>query len=158
MGACPSRRCDTASTQKARLKAGEIGAPEDGSVSWTTRADLAEADTILLAQKGRLDGITPPLTALEAFTMADLAAIASKVTGRKIKHVPVSDDEWREATIAQGVPAHMVEMLLGNYRASRRGDFATVDPTLETLLGRRPKTMRDVLASVLKPTVSDNSQ
>ena len=132
------------------LQAGEIRAPEDGPVSWTARADLAEADAILLAEEGRLDGITPPLTAPEAFTMADLAAAASELTGREIKRVIVSDDEWRETKVAQGVPAPMAEMLLGAYRAARRGDFAAVDPTLETLLGRRPRTMRDELAAALK--------
>lgn len=132
------------------LEAGEIRAPEDGPVSWTARADLAEADAILLAQEGRLDGITPPLTAPEAFTMTDLAAIASELTGRQIKRVTVSDDEWREAKVAQGVPAPMADMLLGFYRAARRGDFTTVDPTLEVLLDRRPQTMRDVIAATLK--------
>ena len=131
------------------FEAGEIRAPEDGPVSWTARADLAEADAILLAEKGRLTGITPPLTAPEAFTMSDLAAIASERTGRNIKRVTISDDEWRNTKIAQGVPARMAAMLLGMYVAARRGDFATVDPTLETLLGRRPQTMRDVLAKVL---------
>ena len=132
------------------LASREIRAPEDGPVSWTARADLAEADAILLAEEGRLDGITPPLTAPEAFTLADLAAIASELTGREVKRVIVSDDEWREAKIAQGVPAPMAEMLLGVYRAARRGDFAAVDPTLEALLGRRPQTMRDILAAILK--------
>ena len=132
------------------LRAGEIRAPEDGPVSWTTRADLAEADAILLAEEERLDGITPPLTAPEAFTMADLAATASELTGREIKRVIVSDDEWREAKVAQGVPAPMAEMLLGIYRVARRGDFAAIDPTLEALLGRRPQTMRDALAATLK--------
>ncbi len=132
------------------LQAGEIRAPEDGPVSWTTRADLAEADAILLAEEGRLDGITPPLTATEAFTMADLAAIASELTGREIKRVNLPDDEWHDATVAQGAPAPMADMLLGMYRAARRGDFAAVDPTLEALLGRRPQTMRDVLAATLK--------
>ena len=74
----------------------------------------------------------------------------SELTGREIRHVTVSDDEWRGARVAQGTPARMAGMLLGMYRAARRGDFAAVDPTLETLLGRRPQTMRDVLASVLK--------
>ncbi len=131
--------------------AGEIRAPEDGPVSWTARADLAEADAIVLADEGRLDGITPPLTAPEAFTMADLADIASELTGREIRRVTVSDEEWLEAKAAEGVPLRMAEMLLGIYRAARRGDFAAVDPTLETLLGRRPRTMRDVLAAALKP-------
>lgn len=133
------------------LEAGEIRTPEDGPVSWTARADLAEADAILLAEEGRLDGVSPPLTAPEAFTMADLAAVASELTGREVKQVTVSDDEWRDAMVAQGAPAPMAEMLLGMYRAARRGDFAAIDPTLEKLLGRRPQTMRDVLAGILKP-------
>ena len=131
--------------------AGEIRAPEDGPVSWTTRADLAEADAIVLAETGRLDGVTPPLTAPEAFTLADLAAIASELTGREVKRLVVSDEKWRDTKIAQGVPAPMAEALLGMYRAARRGDFTATDPTLETLLGRRPRTMRDVLGSILKP-------
>ncbi len=130
------------------LQAGEIRAPEDGPVSWTTRADLAEADAILLAaEEGRLDGITPPLTALEAVTMAEVAAIASEVTGREIKRVIVSDDEWRNAKVAQGVPAPMADMLLGMFQAARRGDFAAVDPTLTQLLGRAPTSMREFLAA-----------
>ena len=42
-------------------------------------------------------------------------------------------------------------MLLGMYQAGRRGDSAAVDPTLEALLGRRPRTLRDVLAATLGP-------
>lgn len=139
------------------LEAGEIRAPEDGPVSWTTRSDLAEADAILLADEGRLNGITPPLTAPEAFTLADLAEIASELTGRTIKRVTVSDVEWREATLAQGAPALMAEMLLGMYQAARRGDFATVDPTLEALLGRPPVSMRQVLRDHLKPQQKDQA-
>jgi len=48
----------------------------------------------------------------------------------------------------------MADMLLGMYRAARRGDFAAVGSTLETLLGRRPQTMRDVFAGVLDPAAS----
>ena len=136
------------------LEAGEIRAPEDGPVSWTTRADLAEADATILADEGRFDGISPALTALEAFTLDDVAAIASEISGREIKRVTVADDEWIESKVAQGVPAPMAQMLLGMFVAARRGDFAVTDPTLENLLGRRPQTMRDTLAAVLKPAQS----
>lgn len=133
------------------FETGEIRAPEDGPVSWTARADLAEADAVVLADEGRLDGITPPLTAPEGFTMADIAAIASELTGREIRRVVVSDEEWRDATLAQGVPEPVTDALLGMYLSARRGELAAVDPTLETLLGRRPQTMREVLAAVLAP-------
>ncbi|QJX49074.1 SDR family oxidoreductase [Hymenobacter taeanensis] len=134
------------------LETGEIRVPEDGPVSWTTRADLAEADARIIAQEGLLDGITPPLTALQTFTFAEVAAIASELTGREIKHVLLSDKQWAQEKQAQGVPEHFVELLLSSYRAMRRGEFATVDPTLERILGRRPRTLRDVLADLLQPT------
>ena len=83
--------------------------------------------------------------------MSDIAAIASELTGREVKRVTVTDEEWRDAKIAAGVPAPMADMLLGTWRAARRGDFAAVDPALETLLGRRPQTMRDVLSGIIGP-------
>ena len=131
------------------LRAGELRTPEDGPVSWTARADLAEADAAILADKRPWDGITPPLTASTALTMADLASIASEVIGRNVRHTVVSDEEWRDAKVAAGLPAIYAEMLLGTFRAARRGDFAATDPTLERLLGRPPRTMREVLTASL---------
>lgn len=136
------------------FETGEIRAPEDGPVSWTARADLAEADAVVLAEEGRLDGVSPPLTAPEAFTLADLAAIASEMTGREVKRVVVSDAAYRDAKVAEGAPSPMAEMLVKMFRDARRGVFAAVDPTLETLLGRRPRTMRDALAAKLKPAAA----
>ena len=132
------------------LRDGEIRAPEDSPVSWTSRADLAEADALVFAGEGRFDAVTPPLIAAQAVTMSDIAIMASEETGREIKHVVVSDEEWRDAKIAAGFPAPMAEMLLGTWRAARRGDFAAVDPTLQALLGRAPQTMREFLAGVLQ--------
>ena len=37
-------------------------------------------------------------------------------------------------------------MALGLYIAARNGEFATVDPMLEQLLGRAPVTLRALLA------------
>ena len=131
------------------LASGELRFSEDGLVSWTATADLAEADAAVLADEGRLDGRFPPLTTSDA--TAEIAAIASDVTGREVRHVAVSDDEWRDARIGAGIPAIYAEMLLGTFKAARQGDFAAVDPTLRELIGRSPRTMRDVFAANLKP-------
>jgi NAD(P)H dehydrogenase (quinone) len=133
------------------LELGDIRVPEDGPVSWTARADLAQADAILLAEEGRLDGITPPLVALEAFTMADFARIASELTGREIRRTVVPDAQWRDEQIGAGMPAPVADALLGMYRSARRGDLMATDDTLATLLGRPPRTLRDVLAQTLSP-------
>lgn len=129
------------------LRSGELRMPEDGPISWTARADLAEADAAILAAERRWDGITPPLTAGKAVTMAEIAAIASEATGHDVRHTVVSDAEWRDAKIAGGMPALYADMLLGTFRAARRGDFAATDLTLETLLGRAPRTMYDAMAA-----------
>ena len=44
------------------------------------------------------------------------------------------------------MPQMYAEMLLGTFRAARRGDFAATDPTLAKLLGRAPTSMRSILA------------
>ncbi|KPM16853.1 NAD(P)H-binding protein [Citromicrobium sp. WPS32] len=133
------------------LKRGELRVPEDGPVCWTARDDLARADAALLAGEATFDGATPPLTASRAWTMSEIAELASQITGREIRHTVVSDAEWKAAKVAAGVPEHYAEMLLGTFRASRRGDFSTVDPTLETLLDRKPTPLREVLAAALTP-------
>ncbi|WP_375287099.1 NmrA family NAD(P)-binding protein [Sphingomonas sp.] len=130
------------------LKTGELRMPEDGPISWTSRDDLAQADAAILCSEGAWDGITPPLTAAEALTMAEVAAIASEATGREVRRTTVSDEEWRNARVAAGTPEMYADMLLGTFRAARRGDFAATDPALGTLLGRPPRTLRDLLSSM----------
>ena len=39
-----------------------------------------------------------------------------------------------------------MSIALGLYIASRNEEFATIDPTLERLLGRRPISLRDAIA------------
>jgi NAD(P)H dehydrogenase (quinone) len=131
------------------LHTGELILPEDGPVSWTAHADLAEAAAIALTDEGRLDGITPPLTGPQALDFAGLAAVASQLTGRQITRVTVSDDEWKDRLVAQGTPEEYANFALEIFTASRRGEFAAVDPTLGQLLGRTPVTFRDVLAATL---------
>lgn len=131
------------------LARGELRIPEDGPTSWTARADLAEGDAAILVADRDWNGITPPLTAGTAITMAEIAVIASEVTGRKVRHTIIPDDEWRDAKVAAGMPPFYAGVLLGMFRAARRGDFAATDPALENLLGRPPRTMRDVLSAAI---------
>ncbi|MFF6986141.1 NAD(P)H-binding protein [Streptomyces sp. NPDC010273] len=131
------------------LQTGELVAPEDGPVSWTAHGDLAEAAAIVLAEEGRFDGVTPSLTGGEALDLADVAALASAVTGRTIKRVTVSDEEYRAGLVSHGVPEEQAELLVGLFRASRAGEFAEVSPVLGQLLGRAPMSVREVLAAAL---------
>lgn len=55
------------------------------------------------------------------------------------------------AGLAAGLPAPVVELSLGMFVASRQGEFAPADPTLERLIHREPVPLRDVLKDALPP-------
>lgn len=124
---------------------GVIAAPADGPVSWTDRADEAEAAAIILAGERRFDGPVT-LTARTAVTFADIARSLSELTGREIGRVVVDDERWIADQVAHGSTESMARLMLGFFQAAREGRFAQVDPLLAELLGREPRTVTDVLA------------
>lgn len=126
---------------------GTLSGPQDGRVAWTTHDDLAEVDARLLAGDEIIDGPTPPLTGTETLDLADLARLASDVTGRAITRDVVSEEEMERAARQNDVPEGAIAIMLGYFRAARAGEFDRPDPTLARLLGRDPVPMRDVLAS-----------
>lgn len=127
------------------LETGELVAPADGPVSWTAHADLAEAAAIILADEGRFDGPTPPLTAPDALDLADIAGIVTELTGRTVRRVVADDEAWRATLIGHGVPEEQANLLLGMFHAARRGEFATTGPELEHLLQRPATPIRSLL-------------
>lgn len=127
-------------------QAGKIVLPEDGPVSWTARADLAEAAVAALTRTDLFDGISPPLTGSEDLDFADIAHLASELLRRNIVRETVSDEEYRAGLIAHGLPEVVADGLGSLYKASRAREFAVVHSTLEEVLGRTPTTMRDVLS------------
>jgi len=124
---------------------GRITVPADGPVSWTAREDAAEAAAVILASHGAYDGPTT-LTAAAAPTLEEIAAIASELTGRTVERVVMDPEEWVAAQVAAGRPEFVARFSLGMYQAAQDGFFAGVDPLLATLLGREPRTVRDLLA------------
>ncbi len=124
---------------------GVIATPADGPVSWTERADEAEAAAVILAGERHFDGPVT-LTASEAVTFDQIAGIAAELTGRDIRRVVLDDDKWVAEQVAHGSPEPMARFMLGFYQAAREGRFAGVDPLLGDLLGRQPRTVRDLLA------------
>ncbi|MCZ4095371.1 NAD(P)H-binding protein [Streptomyces sp. So13.3] len=134
------------------LESGRVELPADGPVSWTAHADLADAAAAILADEGCFDGPTPPLTAAQALTFDDIAGIATDGTGRTFTRITATDDQFREQLSGHGVPAEAADQLLGVFTASRAGEFAAVDPTLATLLGREPVALSTVLHEQLAAT------
>lgn len=131
------------------VESGELAVPEDGPVNWTTHDDMSEAMAVALADED-LTGKTLELTGSQTLDLADVAAIASELSGRPIRRTVVPDDEFRAGMLARGAPEERVQMALGIFQASRQGAFSRLAPTLEQLIGRPPMTMRDVLGATIR--------
>ncbi len=127
---------------------GVIATPADGPVSWTDRADEGEAAAVILAGERPFDGPVT-LTASAAPTFGDIAGIASELTGRDIQRVVLEDEEWLAGQLDQGTPEMMARMQLSFFQGARAGGFAEVTPLLGELLGREPRSVRDLLADWL---------
>lgn len=127
-------------------QSGIIALPADGPTSWTAREDSAEAAARILLSPHAYDGPTT-LTATAAVTLDDVAATASDLRGRPVTRVVVDDEDWVATRVAAGTPAAMAQFTLGIFQAARAGGFAGVDPLLRNLLGRAPRTVRDLLAA-----------
>lgn len=124
-----------------------IAVPKDGPVAWTTQADLAEAAALILTDHGRFDGPTPPLTTAQALTFDDVAATLTDLTRQEVTREVVQDQDFVSTLVSGGMPTPAAEFSLSMFLAARDGNFATVDPTLEQLLGRAPTTLREVLSA-----------
>ncbi|MBT2502215.1 NmrA family NAD(P)-binding protein [Curtobacterium sp. ISL-83] len=130
---------------------GVVSVPANGPVSWTSRDDVAEAAARILLREEPLDGPVT-LTATEAPTFADLAQIASEVSGTAVRFELVDEQVWIDRGIAAGQQEQMLRFLLGMYQAAEQGRFAGTDPLLRELLGREPVTAREVLGGIIAAT------
>ena len=134
---------------RAGFEAGVLAAPEDGKVAWTSHDDLAEADAALLLGDETIEGPTPPLTAGETLDLADLARLMSDITGRTVRREVMGDDTFRARSQERGLPEGAIEFLMGYYLAARGGEFSDTSPLLGRLIGREPRTMREVMEANL---------
>lgn len=124
---------------------GDIALPADGPVVWTGHDDLAEATAAILTDPGHFEGPTPPLTGPAALDFDTVAEIASQVDGRPFTRTVVPDDAFREQSLAHGAPGPIADLVVSIFAAARNGEFAAVNPTLATLIGREPATFRSEL-------------
>jgi uncharacterized protein YbjT (DUF2867 family) len=84
------------------------------------------------------------LTGGEAVSYADVARALSEATGRAVRYHPISMEEAGERYRARGLAPELIEAMLAIAAYQKAGGAtAAVSPTVERLLGRPPRTIRD---------------
>ncbi len=84
-------------------------------------------------------GETYTLTGPRAFSFEEVASALSETLGRPIRYEPASVPGYLRHLWRAGLPAGHVVVQTILHVGLRHGQAETVDPTLERLLGHRPR-------------------
>lgn len=142
----------------------EIAIPDDGNggIAWACRDELGEATARLLVQAAQggasqssFHNQTILLSGPEAVPLSAVASIISGLLARSLKIKYVDGEAYSTSSTALAkLGPEFAKLWATTYEALQRGECAVVEPTLETILGRKPKDMATVLAELLKDTRS----
>lgn len=76
----------------------------------------------------------------------DFAEPASLAHAFEGERVIVADEEHHTRLRSSGLPEPVLDIVIGMFVASRNGEFSRIDPALEQRVGRKPLSVRDLLA------------
>ena len=122
------------------------GPAGDGVVSGVARADVARVAANVLVAADEHAGATYELTGREALSLTEAARIISEVTGRETTYRPETVEEAYASRASYGAPDWQVDAWVSTYTAIDAGELALVTDTVDQLTGRRPTTLRELLA------------
>jgi NAD(P)H dehydrogenase (quinone) len=138
------------------IAAGQMrSASGDGKVPFVAKADCVASAVAALAGEGH-DNKVYEISGPDLWSMADLCALATKMTGRTVAFVPISDEAFDADLAAVGVPEDYEEGMETDVGTSSRRDilsyeqgvrgnwFALVSDDVERLTGRRPRALPDL--------------
>ncbi|MFJ1749809.1 NmrA family NAD(P)-binding protein [Streptomyces sp. NPDC088116] len=115
------------------------------------RVGFIDADDIAAVAVHALTDETAPNTDLvitgpQALSYAEVAATVGHVTGRPVRHRPLTYEQMRDR-LAVGIPAEFAALLAGLDRAIAEGAEDRVTPTVEEVTGRPPRSFADFAAA-----------
>ena len=118
----------------------------DGRVSFSYRPELGETIAVLLADPVHDVRSLVTITGPEAVTLAELAAIASAVTGDAYRYEPLGREEWIAYRRELGRPEWAIEAGISYYDGVRAGEADVVGDDYRALTGKEPVPIAEVIA------------
>jgi NAD(P)H dehydrogenase (quinone) len=117
----------------------------EGRTAYVARADCAAAAAAVLTGEGH-EGKDYDITSADALNAADVAALYTELSGRRVEPVYLSDDEWIATMVEHaGMPEPLAKDIATFGIAARQGYLGAVSTTLRELIGREPAAVREVL-------------
>ncbi len=118
-----------------------------GRVAAVTRADVAQVAATILRDPESHAGATYELTGPEALTMAEIAATVAAARQRTVTYRDETLEEARASRAVWQAPEWQLDAWISTYTAMAAGEMAHVSGDVERVLGRRPVSLAEFLAS-----------
>lgn len=123
----------------------------DGKIGYVTREDCARAAAAALASNfegRRILDVTGP----EALSQADLAALASQISGKPVVYVPINLEASIQGMVGAGLPRPVAELYASFDAATQQGFLDVVSNAVQDLTGQPPMRMADFAKAALVPS------
>ncbi|WP_119068867.1 SDR family oxidoreductase [Aggregatilinea lenta] len=117
----------------------------DGRIGYVTREDCARAAAAVLAD-GFTGRRTLDVTGPDALSGADLAALATSISGKPVAYVPLPPDVLRENLRQAGLPDPVIEVIVTFDESAAAGQLDVVTSAVEELTGHAPTPVAAFLA------------
>lgn len=120
-----------------------------GGMNYVSREDCAAAAASALVSPTincrRFD-----VTGVEVLKERDVFEILAELTGRNVRVIDVTPEEWEADYRSKGGQENLITMLKAHMAAERGGWFGGRSDAIEELTGRLPVRMRDYFAKLVK--------
>ncbi len=121
------------------------GPAGDGRIAAVTIDDLADVATNVVRSPDTHAGKTYELSGPEAVSLAEVAAILSRSTGRSIRYHDETVEEAYASRATYGAPRWQLDAWVSTYTAAAAGELARVTTTVRELTGREPQSLEEFL-------------
>lgn len=128
-----------------------LGAAGKGRFASASRADLAEAAVAVLTGEGHVNK-TYELPGDASYTLAELAAVTTKASGKPVAYKDLSQADFEAALAGFGLPPALARMLADADAWAAQGelDMPGGKGSLRALIGRASTTLDQAVAAAVK--------
>lgn len=122
----------------------------NGLVSFVPKDDYAEAEVNILLNFSAFENKVLEFNGSEQITFSQIADKLSEILNEPIRYISPEKTEFEEQMKKVGLPNHVIEILSTFSLAIAEGEFDQQSNDLETVLGRKTKSLSEFLKEAYK--------
>ncbi|WP_042160623.1 SDR family oxidoreductase [Paenibacillus gorillae] len=120
----------------------------NAEVPFALRRELGEAAANVILQPNPNNNKTYVLTGSEPYSFENLAEALSEISGKTVNYINADSKSFEETLRGASVPEYAISVLSGYVTDMREGRYNLLTNDLESILGRKPLSLREALKEV----------